>query len=44
LSILLGWLPTVVLFFVVSAALGLFNVVVFAHVFPLMGKLAGKRP
>jgi hypothetical protein len=34
----------VALFFGVSAALGLFNVVVFAPVFSLMGKLASKRP
>jgi hypothetical protein len=44
LSILLGWLATIALFFIVSAVLGLVNVVVFAPVFSLMGKLTGKRP
>ena len=43
-SILIGGLATITLFFVVSAVLGLLNVVVFAPVFWLLGKLTGQRP
>ena len=42
-SILLGWLATITLFFVVSAVLGLFNVVVFAPVFWVMARFASRR-